>query len=109
MLATARQLASDFNGLRRVCGNAFAVRWLAAVARHFPTCLKTRNLQAADLAFGRGPVGAKFGHAQAQLVGDSIVTGVREIWVRDCYLGDGFLTIPDGSTVVDIGANFGTF
>ena len=109
MLAMARQLASDFNGLRRVCGNAFALRWLAAVARYFPSCVKTRNLQAADLAFGRGPVHAKLGNAQAQLVGDGIVTGVREIWVRDCYLGDGFLSIPDGSTVVDLGANIGTF
>lgn len=111
MLAIARQLASDFNGLRRVCGNAFALRWLAQVARHLPTCLAARNLQAADLAFGRGPIRARFAAAAtpAQLCGNCIVTGVREIWVRDCYLGDGFLSIADGATVVDLGANVGTF
>lgn len=109
MLAIARQLFSDFNGLRRVCGSAFALRWLAQVLRHFPTCVRTRNLQPADLAFGRGPVRARLGSAEATLCGNCIVTGVREIWVRDCYLGDGFLSIPDGSTVVDLGANVGTF
>jgi FkbM family methyltransferase len=109
MLAIARRLLSDFNGLRRVCGPWFASRWLAQVARHVAACLKRRDLQPADLAFGRGPIHAKLGDAQAQLVGNCVVTGVREIWVRDCYLGDGFLTIPDGSTVVDLGANIGVF
>ena len=111
MLAIARQLASDFNGLRRICGNAFALRWLAQVARHLPACAKARNLQAADLAFGRGPVRARFATAAApaQLCGNCIVTGVREIWVRDCYLGGGFLAIADGATVVDLGANIGAF
>jgi FkbM family methyltransferase len=109
MLAITRRLISDFIGLRRVCGLWFATRWLAQVARHFPSCLKRRDLQPADLAFGRGPVHAQFGDAQAQLLGNCVVTGVREIWVRDCYLGGGFLSIPDGSTVVDLGANIGVF
>jgi FkbM family methyltransferase len=109
MLAIARQLASDFNGLRRVCGSALALRWLGQVARHLPTCVKTRNLQPADLACGRGPVRARLGSARAQLLGNGIVTGVREVWVRDCYLGGGFLAIADGATVVDLGANVGTF
>ena len=109
MLAIARQLSSDFFGLRRVCGFPFAARWLAQVARHLPTCIKRRDLQPADLAFGRGPVRAKLGDAEAQLIGNCVVTGMREIWVRDCYLGDGFLTIPDSATVVDLGANIGVF
>ena len=109
MLAMARQLFSDFIGLRRVCGGRFALRWLGQVARHFPECLRTRNLQPADLAFGRGPVRARFGDAEAQLAGNCIVTGIREIWVRDCYLGRGFLALGGEQTVVDLGANIGTF
>ena len=49
MLAIARQLSSDFFGLRRACGFSFAARWLAQVVRHLPTCIKRRDLQAAGL------------------------------------------------------------
>ena len=109
MLAMVRQLFSDFNGLRSVCGNAFALRWLTQVVRHRRQCVKTRNLQPADLAFGAGPISARFGEARAQLLGNGVVTGIREIWVRDCYLGGGFLALGGDQTVVDLGANIGTF
>lgn len=109
MLAIVRQLFSDFNGLRRVCGNAFALRWLKQVVRHRRECVRTRNLQPADLTFGAGPISARFGDARAQLLGNGVVTGIREIWVRDCYLGGGFLALGGDQTVVDLGANIGTF
>ncbi|MEA2734697.1 MAG: hypothetical protein QOE14_1148 [Humisphaera sp.] len=80
MLAIARRLFSDFFGLRRVCGLGFALRWLGQVMRHLSTCVKRRNLQPADLAFGRGPVRARLGNAEAQLVGNCVVTGMREVW-----------------------------
>jgi FkbM family methyltransferase len=103
------QLASDYVGLWRVCGGGMATRWLWNVARHFGGCLRQRNLQPADLALGDGPFRARLGRAQALVAGESIVTGIREVWVRDCYLADGFLSIGANDVVVDLGANLGTF
>jgi len=37
------------------------------------------------------------------------LSGVREMYVRDCYLRGGKLAIHDGDTVVDLGANVGNF
>ena len=45
--------------------------------------------------------------ARARLTGDHVLTGIREIWVRDVYLGHGYLTIPPSGTVVDLGTNMG--
>jgi FkbM family methyltransferase len=103
------KLASDAAGLRRACGFAVAARWVRNVAWHFPQCLRRRDLQAADVAMGRGPFLVRLGCAQALLAGESIITGVREVWVRDCYLAGGFLTIGGDDVVVDLGANIGTF
>ena len=36
------------------------------------------------------------------------MTGIREVWVRDCYLAGGFLSIGGDDVVVDLGANIGT-
>ncbi len=41
--------------------------------------------------------------------GDGVLSGVREMYVRDCYLRGGKLAIHDGDTVVDLGANVGNF
>jgi FkbM family methyltransferase len=99
----------DFNGLRRVCGLPTALRWTAKIATHLPQIVRTRRLTAADLAMGEGPVTAwRNGHA-AKIPGDWAIAHVREIWVRDVYLHHGFLRIPPGATVVDLGANRGAF
>jgi len=104
-----RQLASDFFGLWRVCGFGVAMRWLFYVAWNLRECVRRRDLQPADLALGAGPIAARLGTARARLSGPGVVTGIREIWVRDCYLADGFLSIGGDDVVVDLGANIGTF
>lgn len=43
------------------------------------------------------------------LTGDRIVSGIREIWVRDVYLNKGYLAIKDGDRVADLGCSKGNF
>ena len=107
MTSIARIIISDFVGLIRVCGVAVACKWLLAIICHFPSCIKRRDLHPADRALGFGPFRAKYGKAHAQICAP--INGIREIWVRDAYLGKGFLSIPPNATVVDIGANNGNF
>jgi hypothetical protein len=98
----------DVLGLRRVCGWRVATRWVAKVISSAPAIVQQRNLQPADLAMGEGPFACRRGPAVARLVGPQVLSGVREIWCRDVYLGRD-LIIPDGSVVVDLGANMGNF
>jgi SAM-dependent methyltransferase len=109
MLRFARIILSDFLGLVRVGGPLLALRWLSMIAINFRSCLRERNLQPADVAMGRGPFSLRFDGARAKLAGDQAISGAREIWVRRVYLGDGFLSIKDGDTVVDLGCNMGNF
>src|SRR4051812_49591430 len=109
MMRMIRQLVSDFLGMWRVCGAIVALRWLWQVLRHLGECRRRRDLQPADLAMGTGPFRVRLGKSQAKVAGAGIVTGIREVWVRDCYLAGGFLAIGDGDVVVDLGANIGTF
>jgi hypothetical protein len=101
---------SDFSGLRRVCGPGVALRWLAMIALHLPQCVRTRRLHAADLAMGPGPFAARRpGGAVAKLPGRWAIAAVREIWVRDVYLGGDHVRLPPGALVLDLGANRGVF
>jgi FkbM family methyltransferase len=102
-------IISDFLGLCRVCGVGVGIRWLLCVARTINECRHARNLQPADLAMGEGPFRARLGSARARLTGTRVVSGIREIWVRDTYLGGGFLHIPLDAVVVDLGCNMGNF
>jgi FkbM family methyltransferase len=101
-------IAGDFRGLCRVCGVRVGLRWLGAIAIHLGACLRSGNLQPADAAMGDGPFPVKLRNARASLVGEQVMTGLREIWVRDIYLGD-FLSITPDAVVVDLGANMGIF
>jgi FkbM family methyltransferase len=109
----AGKVMSDFRGLARVFGWPTALRWLANVALRFPQCVRERNLQPADHAMGPGPFAARFRGpggtlARGKLAGDDVISGAREIWVRNVYLPDGLAIPPDG-VVVDLGANVGNF
>ena len=86
-----------------------ALRWLAAIAREARTCISTGTFAVADDAMGDGPFEVTLRGASASLVGKHVFGGLREIWVRDVYLGGGYLSVPDGSVVVDLGANIGNF
>jgi FkbM family methyltransferase len=77
---------------------------------HAKTILRQHSLGAADLAMGPGPFSVRFGSARAKVCNSHALSGIREIWVRNVYLGDdGFLKIPPDATVVDLGANNGNF
>ena len=103
------RFAGDAAALWRTCGPAVAARWVGSVAAHLPACLRTGSLSAADDAMGEGPFTARLGGARARLVGPGVIGGIREIWARDSYLGEGFLRISNADVVVDLGANVGHF
>jgi FkbM family methyltransferase len=92
-----------------VCGWPTALKWLACIAASVGTILKTKNLQPADLAMGNGPFHVRRSQAGAMLTGTQVFSGIREIWVRDVYLKNDFLTFPQNALVVDLGANLGVF
>ncbi|MGA3065734.1 MAG: FkbM family methyltransferase [Tepidisphaeraceae bacterium] len=98
----------DFLGLWSVCGPGVALHWLWAVMTHLPACRRAGNLQPADAAVGDGPFRLTLGGARASLGGRRVLTGIRELWVRNVYLR-GPLSIPPDANVVDLGANCGTF
>jgi FkbM family methyltransferase len=108
MLRSLKIIAADFWGLCRVCGPVVAFRWLLAIATNFSACKKRNDLQPADGAMGDGPFAVKLGGARALLGGSSVLTGIREIWVRDPYLAN-FLTISPDAKVLDLGTNMGVF
>jgi FkbM family methyltransferase len=107
-LARAKDVYRDFRQLIRVCGPMLATRWLIQVFLNARRVLLTGNLQSVDAAMGKGPFRCRRGSASALLVGPQVMSGIREIWCRDVYLGRD-LAIRDGDTVVDLGANMGNF
>jgi FkbM family methyltransferase len=110
-VSRVRLLSRDLIGLSRVCGLTIAVRWAACLAAEFRHVLQTRNLQVVDRAAGFGPFRVRYPTTRLPftVAGDGVLSGVREMYVRDCYLRGGKLAIHDGDTVVDLGANVGNF
>ena len=104
-----RVIARDFTGLCRVCGVFTAARWLFAVCATGPSCGRAGNLQPADRKLGEGPFRARSEHGAAMLTGEQVISGIREIWVRNVYLRRGYLEIAPDAVVVDLGANMGNF
>jgi FkbM family methyltransferase len=104
-----RKIASDAVGISRVCGVSVAAKWLMFTVIKLPAVLKSGNLQPADRAMGNGPFKAKRAHSEAILTGSQVFSNLREIWVRDVYLKDDFLSVPSNAIVVDLGANLGVF
>lgn len=109
MIRSVRRIFADFLGLARVCGWGVASHWLWQVVRTFKECRRDNNLQPADIAMGEGPFVASYKGKTARLSGQSVISGIREIWVREVYLARGFLKIGPNATVVDLGANMGNF
>ena len=58
---------------------------------------------------GAGPFRARCGRALALLSSEQVISGIREIWVRNVYLQHGYLEIAPDAVVVDLGANTGAF
>lgn len=99
----------DFIGLWRVAGLGVALRWLGCIVGNFGACRREGNLQPADRAMGPGPYTVRLRRAKARLFAEQVIGGIREIWVRDVYLFNDYVSINDGDTVLDLGANMGNF
>jgi len=59
--------------------------------------------------FGEGPIKVNAQYGKVNLLGGQIFSSIREIWVRNVYTKNNFVTIPDDGLVVDLGANVGAF
>lgn len=105
------KLVGDFLGLIKVCGLAIALKWLFQVLLKLSSIMKKGNLQPADRAMGMGPfeVTLKRYNRRFKITGEEAFSGIREMYVRDVYLRNGWLTIKPNATVVDLGANMGNF
>ena len=103
-----RLILSDFLGLVRVCGWRVAARWLLGVATHLGECRREGNLASVDRLFGDGPVRVRRGSAAAWVAGPTVLTGVREIWVRNAYL-TGPIRVAPGDVILDLGCGTGLF
>lgn len=102
-------ILSDFIGLVSVCGLIIATKWLLFICLTLPQCIKHKNLQPADRKMGNGPFQVRYKNAKASMIGNQVISGIREIWVRDVYLGNGFLSLEQNGLVIDLGANMGNF
>jgi FkbM family methyltransferase len=109
MMNAITKLAADAVGVARVCGPSTAAKWMGHVVVNLPNILTSKNLQSADRAMGSGPFKVSRANSRALLAGPQVFSGLREIWVRDVYLKNNFLTVPHGASVVDLGANLGVF
>ncbi len=110
MTNAIQTILNDLRGLDRVCGRLVAWRWLSALLLRLPQVLREKNLQAADAAVGEGPFEITYPScSRFRVAGHGILSGIREMYARDCYLLGGLLRIQDGDLVVDLGANIGNF
>ena len=105
------KLYHDFRGLVRVCGLWVALRWMFYVHFHLLGILRSGNLQLADRAMGEGPfkVNLRKYKCKFKIAGPGCVAGIREMYVRDVYLGTSWLNFEPHDTVLDLGANMGNF
>jgi FkbM family methyltransferase len=105
------KLIRDFLGLRRICGLSVSTRWLLCIVAAFAEVVKRGDLQPADRMMGEGPFKIRLGSrvSEFSVLGAGIITGIREMYVRDCYLQGGALNISDGDVVLDLGSNVGNF
>jgi FkbM family methyltransferase len=105
------RLAKDFLGLTKICGPRVALRWLFFVHLHLLSIVRRGNLGLADRAMGVGPfeVYLRKYKCRFKIMGPQCVSGIREMYVRDMYLNNGWLEIRPHDTVLDLGANMGNF
>lgn len=104
-----KKLWSDFRGIASACGWGTATRWLFSIAASLPTIVRERQLSAADVRMGAGPFRVRYRGSEARLCGTRVLSGIREVWIRDVYGHGDFLDLPENALVVDLGANIGLF
>jgi FkbM family methyltransferase len=105
------QFFGDFFGIKKLCGVNVACRWMFNCLLHLRQILNSGNLQSVDSAVGVGPFDVKLRRYACafRVKGPSVMSGIREMYVRDVYLQNGWATINDGDVVLDLGANIGNF
>ena len=108
-MGKAGKLIGDYFGLIQVCGIYVASKWIIFVLFNLFAILNSRNLQSADRAMGSGPfeVTLKRYCRRFKVAGEGAFSGIREMYVRNVYLKNDWLTIKPYDTVVDLGANMG--
>ena len=104
-------MGRDLVGLYRICGSRVAAKWAGTLVLKMRMVFQTHNMQAVDRGVGAGVFAIRYPTARKRFTvfGEGVLSGVREMYVRDCYLRGGTLAIRDGDTVVDLGANVGNF
>lgn len=102
---------SDFVGIWRTCGLGVGLRWLLGVVMHVRAAMRSGNLQGVDRFLGPGPFVITHPACSRRftVAGEGVVSGIREMYARDCYLRGRRGLIRDGDVVVDLGANIGNF
>jgi FkbM family methyltransferase len=105
------KLLYDIAGVSQTCSPRAVAGWIAAIIVSLPSILRRRDLQPADRLMGQGPFTVRFPGLTRpfRIKGEGAFSGIREMYVRDSYLGHGLLRIQDGDVVVDFGANMGNF
>jgi FkbM family methyltransferase len=103
------QLCTDLTGLLRVLKPKQALHYYGLFIKNLVVVLRRRSLGPIDVLAGTGPFEVKCKAGWAKLTGYQMMGIVREIWVREIYLGHGFLEIKPESVVIDLGANVGGF
>lgn len=103
------KVISDIKNIFYTVSFITAIKWIFNLFFYFKDILKKRNLEPADIKMGNGPIRVWRGKVKANLSGHQIFSGIREIWVRDCYLFRNILKFNDNGLVVDLGANIGVF
>ncbi len=102
------KLLKDIVGIYKVVGFYLLMKWTFYLFINVFKILQQKNLEPADKAMGNGPIKVRFNNKTALLSGLQVFSGIREIWVRDCYLST-YLNFNDDKLVVDLGANIGVF
>lgn len=102
------KLLGDIIGVARVLGYSSLLKWAANIILNFDTIVKHKNLESADVLMGKGPFRVSYNKKSAIIYGHQSFSGIREIWVRDCYLNKQ-LNFDDDNLVIDLGANIGVF
>lgn len=102
------KLFFDIIGIYRVVGVGLLLKWLFFLVIKFPEIIKVKNLEPADKCMGNDFIKVTREGKSAYLSGHQVFSGIREIWVRDCYLSK-FLDFTNDKLVVDLGANIGIF
>jgi len=103
------KLLNDIINLFQILAFRDFLKYIFYIIKNIPEIIKSGNMGSVDIQYGNT---VKIPTKKNTLIvqGQSILGQIREIWARKVYAqGNFFDHIADGCTVVDMGANVGTF